>query len=250
MRYRAFVPYSILGTGLWASAHILVGYFFSRSIDTAVKYAGKGAFLLATLIVVVVGVVFLTRHFRVAENRRAAVRWMEDHAVDPLARRARPPLPAAAALPLGPRHPGRQLRPRVHLADGGPRRRPLRPRRLHRRGRPRTRARPRATKPRWNVAEHLRAGWLTGFTKVFTFLGSGVFTWGLTVVCGALPGRPPPLDRALGPAGRDGDRLDRHPRDQGRGRPAAAAGTAATTTRAPRSPAATPPTRSSTSGWR
>ena len=57
MRYRAFVPYSILGTGLWASAHILIGYFFSRSIDTAAKYAGKGAFLLATLIVVVVGAV-------------------------------------------------------------------------------------------------------------------------------------------------------------------------------------------------
>ena len=80
MRYRAFVPYSILGTGLWASAHILVGYFFSRSIDTAAKYAGKGAFLLATLIVVVVGAVVLVRHFRVEENRRAAVRWMDRHA--------------------------------------------------------------------------------------------------------------------------------------------------------------------------
>jgi undecaprenyl-diphosphatase len=79
MRYRAFVPYSILGTGLWASAHILVGYFFSRSIDTAAKYAGRGAFLLATLIVVVVGVVLLVRHFRVEENRRAATRWMEGH---------------------------------------------------------------------------------------------------------------------------------------------------------------------------
>ncbi|MGN6557750.1 MAG: DedA family protein, partial [Solirubrobacterales bacterium] len=59
MRYRAFVPYSILGTGLWASAHILVGYFFSRSIETAGKYAAKGAFALATLIVVVVAVVWL-----------------------------------------------------------------------------------------------------------------------------------------------------------------------------------------------
>lgn len=77
MRYRAFVPYSILGTGLWASAHILVGYFFSRSIDTAAKYAGRSAFLLATLIVVVAGTVFLVRHFRVAANRRAAVQWME-----------------------------------------------------------------------------------------------------------------------------------------------------------------------------
>ena len=36
------------------------------------------------------------------------------------------------------------------------------------------------------LAEHLRAGWFTDFSKVFTFLGSGVFTWGLTVVCAAL----------------------------------------------------------------
>jgi membrane protein DedA with SNARE-associated domain len=77
MRYRAFVPYSILGTGLWASAHILIGYFFSRSIDSAAKYAGRGAFLLATLIVVVVGAVLLVRRFRVEQNRRDAVRWME-----------------------------------------------------------------------------------------------------------------------------------------------------------------------------
>ncbi len=77
MRYRAFVPYSILGTGIWASAHILIGYFFSRSIDTAAKYAGRGAFLLATLIVVTVGAVVLVRRLRVAENRRAIVRWME-----------------------------------------------------------------------------------------------------------------------------------------------------------------------------
>src|SRR4029077_15478795 len=77
MQDRAFVPYSILGTGLWATAHILVGYFFSRSIETAGKYAAKGAFLLATLIVVVAGAIFLYRHFREEENRAAAVRWME-----------------------------------------------------------------------------------------------------------------------------------------------------------------------------
>jgi membrane protein DedA with SNARE-associated domain len=80
MRYRAFVPYSILGTGLWASAHILIGYFFSRSIETAAKYAGKGAFLLATLIVVVVVIAVAVRTLRVEENRRRAVRWMEAHA--------------------------------------------------------------------------------------------------------------------------------------------------------------------------
>ncbi|MFL5872709.1 MAG: bifunctional DedA family/phosphatase PAP2 family protein [Solirubrobacterales bacterium] len=81
MQYRAFVPYSILGTGLWASAHILVGYFFSRSIETAGKYAAKGAFLLATLIVVVATTVFVVRRLREEENRKAVVRWMEGHRV-------------------------------------------------------------------------------------------------------------------------------------------------------------------------
>ncbi len=81
MRYRDFVPYSILGTGIWSSAHILIGYVFSRSIDSAAKYAGRGAFLLGVLIAIAVGSIYLYRRFRVEENRRAAVRWMEDHAI-------------------------------------------------------------------------------------------------------------------------------------------------------------------------
>jgi undecaprenyl-diphosphatase len=80
MRYRAFLPYSVLGTGLWASAHILIGYFFSRSVESAAKYAGRGAFLLATTIVVIVAIVFAIRHLRVEENRRAIVAWMGRHA--------------------------------------------------------------------------------------------------------------------------------------------------------------------------
>lgn len=96
MRYPAFVPYSVLGTGIWASIHIAIGYLFSRSIDTAAEYAGRGALLLGGLIVVVGGSILLYRHLRVADNRRAALRWMEGHAVarwiPPLARRFRPQL--------------------------------------------------------------------------------------------------------------------------------------------------------------
>jgi membrane protein DedA with SNARE-associated domain len=77
MQYRGFVPYSILGTGLWASLHILIGYFFSRSIETAGHYAARGAFLLATLIAIVAGGVFLFRYLREKENRAKVVRWME-----------------------------------------------------------------------------------------------------------------------------------------------------------------------------
>ncbi|HWW68243.1 MAG TPA: phosphatase PAP2 family protein, partial [Solirubrobacterales bacterium] len=36
------------------------------------------------------------------------------------------------------------------------------------------------------VVESLRTGWLTDVAKVVTALGSGVVTWGLTVVCAAL----------------------------------------------------------------
>jgi undecaprenyl-diphosphatase len=181
MGYGAFVPYSILGTGLWASAHILIGYFFSRSVETGAEYAGKGAFLLATLIVVVGGAIFLYRHFRVEENRHAAVRWMEGRALTRwlvvLGRRYRPQLRflwdrvtpggtfgleftslmavlavslfvlVAYAVLVG-REPGPTPGDVTAM----------------------------------ELAERLRAGRLTDFSKVFTFLGSGFFTWGLAIV--------------------------------------------------------------------
>ena len=77
MRYRAFVPYSVLGTGIWSIVHILIGYFFSRSIETAAKYAGRGFFILGTLIALIVGGVLLYRYLRETENRRRVVRWLE-----------------------------------------------------------------------------------------------------------------------------------------------------------------------------
>src|ERR1700742_313745 len=78
MRFRQFFPYSVLGCGLWVSSAVVVGYLFSRSIDSALQYAGKGALLLGTLIVVVAGAVWLSRFLRVEENRRKTVAWMEE----------------------------------------------------------------------------------------------------------------------------------------------------------------------------
>jgi undecaprenyl-diphosphatase len=77
MKYRAFVPYSVLGTGIWSIAHILIGYAFSRSIDEAAQYAGRGFFILGTLIVTTVGVVFAVRWLRQPANRRKLVAAME-----------------------------------------------------------------------------------------------------------------------------------------------------------------------------
>jgi membrane protein DedA with SNARE-associated domain len=185
MRYRAFVPYSILGTGLWATAHILIGYFFSRSVDTAAKYAGKGAFLLGTLIVVVAGSVFLYRHFRVDQNRRAAVHWMESHVVSRwlvlLGRRYQPQfrfvwnrvtpggtfgleftsLMAALAVALF------VLVAYTVVVGGDPGPTP-------------------GDETAIEIAGHLHSGFIESVAKVVSFLGSGAFAWGLTAVCAAL----------------------------------------------------------------
>jgi undecaprenyl-diphosphatase len=185
MRYRAFVPYSILGTGLWASAHILVGYFFSRSIESAAKYAGRGAFVLATTIVVIVAIVTLYRHFRVEANRRAAVAWMEGHTatrwIVALTRRFRPQLLflwervtpggtfgleftslmaifAVAAFVLV---------SYTVIVNGEPGPTP-------------------GDTTAIEIAERLGAGWLTDLSKLFTHLGSSTVTGLLAFVAAAL----------------------------------------------------------------
>ena len=69
MRYRGFVPYSVLGTGLWATAFCLLGYFLSASLGRATEIAGKGALVFGTLIALIVGGVLLSRFLREPENR-------------------------------------------------------------------------------------------------------------------------------------------------------------------------------------
>ena len=48
MRYRGFVPYSVLGTGLWAAAFSLLGYALAHSLDRATELAGKGALVFGS----------------------------------------------------------------------------------------------------------------------------------------------------------------------------------------------------------
>jgi len=185
MRYRAFVPYSILGTGLWASAHILIGYFFSRSVNTAAEYAGRGAFLLATLIVVMVGSVSLYRFLRVAENRSKVVAWMEGHTIARwlvvLARRFQPQLKFlwARLTPggtFGLEFTSLMATLAVSLfvlvaygvlvgREPGP---------------------TPGDVTAFEIADSLRSAWLDDLSKLFTHLGSAAFTWSLTAVCAAL----------------------------------------------------------------
>jgi membrane protein DedA with SNARE-associated domain/membrane-associated phospholipid phosphatase len=183
MRYRDFVPYSILGTGLWASAHILIGYFFSRSIETAAKYAGKGAFLLGTLIAIVAGAVFLYRHFREERNRREAVRWMEGHAAARwlvvLARKRQLRVLWDRVTPGGTF--GLEFTSLMAVLavasfvlvaysvligdDPGP---------------------TPGDETAIELVGHLHSGFLEGLSRAFSLLGGGGFTWALTALCAAL----------------------------------------------------------------
>jgi membrane protein DedA with SNARE-associated domain/membrane-associated phospholipid phosphatase len=79
MRYRQFVPFSILGTGLWSAAFTLVGYFASKSIEEAAQRAEQGALLLGILISAIVAIVVAVRFLRKPENRARIVQTMERH---------------------------------------------------------------------------------------------------------------------------------------------------------------------------
>jgi membrane protein DedA with SNARE-associated domain/membrane-associated phospholipid phosphatase len=79
--YRAFAPYSILGTGLWSIALILLGYFFARSLDKVTSIVGTGLLVFGIVVGIVVALVVAYRFLRKPENRRTAVAEMEKRRV-------------------------------------------------------------------------------------------------------------------------------------------------------------------------
>ncbi len=95
MRYPSYLPFSVLGTGLWATAFGLIGYFASQSLDAAARAAGEGTRLFGIAVAAVVVIVVAVRFLREPENRRRLAAGMERRpALRPalaLARRLRPP---------------------------------------------------------------------------------------------------------------------------------------------------------------
>jgi membrane protein DedA with SNARE-associated domain/membrane-associated phospholipid phosphatase len=94
MRYRAFAPYSILGTGLWSATFILVGYFASQSLDKVAKIVSHGLLFFGLFVGLVVGLIVVWRFLREPENRARVVADIEKRRVlrpaVALARRLKP----------------------------------------------------------------------------------------------------------------------------------------------------------------
>jgi membrane-associated protein len=65
LRFRAFLPWSLLGTAVWASAFTLVGYAFSESFSKAAGTLTHGAFAIAVLAAITL---FVRAHRRAAHS--------------------------------------------------------------------------------------------------------------------------------------------------------------------------------------
>jgi membrane protein DedA with SNARE-associated domain/membrane-associated phospholipid phosphatase len=80
MPYRRFIPFSIVGTGLWSTTFCVLGYIFWRSFDQVAHLAGQAIFGFGVTVGVIVGIV-------VAYRRRAEIRaWILAHERHPLVR--------------------------------------------------------------------------------------------------------------------------------------------------------------------
>jgi len=92
MPLRRFLPYDVVGAGLWAALFCLLGYFFWRSLDKVEAYIGRGAAAFTGLVVIVLAIVFAVR-LRRDPALRARVRGRLEQS--PAWRRARGPLGSA-----------------------------------------------------------------------------------------------------------------------------------------------------------
>jgi membrane protein DedA with SNARE-associated domain/membrane-associated phospholipid phosphatase len=78
--YRRFLPYSVVGCGLWSTVFCVLGYIFWRSFDQVAHYAGQAILGFGVTVAVIVGIV-------VAWRRRAAIRdWFLRNQNHPLMR--------------------------------------------------------------------------------------------------------------------------------------------------------------------
>jgi membrane protein DedA with SNARE-associated domain/membrane-associated phospholipid phosphatase len=80
LAYKRFLPYSVVGTGLWATVFCVLGYIFWRSFDRVAHVAGQAIFGFGVTVTVIVGIV-------VAYRRRHEIRaWLLAHERHPLVR--------------------------------------------------------------------------------------------------------------------------------------------------------------------
>ncbi|MDQ3645110.1 MAG: bifunctional DedA family/phosphatase PAP2 family protein [Actinomycetota bacterium] len=92
LRYGRFLPFSIIGCGLWSTLFSVLGFLFYQSFDQVAAVAGQATLALGVTIALVVGGVQIYRRLRHEEGRRRLSAWARGQAARPLLR------PVAAVL--------------------------------------------------------------------------------------------------------------------------------------------------------
>ena len=95
MPLRKFLPYDVLGAGLWATTFCVLGYVFWRSFDQLTAWVSRGLFAFGLLVAVVVAVVFLIRLERNPELQARTKAWIDEQLERPWLRPVAPYLRAA-----------------------------------------------------------------------------------------------------------------------------------------------------------
>ncbi|HEV2812924.1 MAG TPA: DedA family protein [Solirubrobacteraceae bacterium] len=78
MPYARFLPYDIVGSGLWAGTFVLLGYFSWRNIDKAAEIASRGTLALGSTVTLVIALLLAHRFLRTSEQRTEARRWLRE----------------------------------------------------------------------------------------------------------------------------------------------------------------------------
>jgi membrane protein DedA with SNARE-associated domain len=86
MSYRRFVPYDVLGAGLWSATWCLLGYIFWQSFEQVASTAGRGTLAFAILLGLFIGGYQAIKRLRHPEQRRAFALWLERQTDRPLLR--------------------------------------------------------------------------------------------------------------------------------------------------------------------
>jgi undecaprenyl-diphosphatase len=95
MPLRKFLPYDVLGAGLWATTFCLLGYVFWRSFDQLTSWVSRGLFAFGLVVATVVAIVFLIRLQRSPELQAKTKAWIAEQLERPLLRPVAPYLRAA-----------------------------------------------------------------------------------------------------------------------------------------------------------
>ncbi|MBA3437063.1 MAG: bifunctional DedA family/phosphatase PAP2 family protein [Thermoleophilaceae bacterium] len=92
LRFGRFLPFSIIGCGLWSTLFCVLGFLFYRSFDRVAAVAGRATLAFGITVALVVAGVQIYRRLRREEERRRLSAWAQRQAARPLLR------PVAAVL--------------------------------------------------------------------------------------------------------------------------------------------------------